>query len=490
MSNIPDTVIDEGGTIHHLLKEPLGRGGQGVVLRTRNSHIAVKLIGRFSEDDSDENTELHTARRLWNKLTHVPAIHLIPDGEKHDALRQRLDDVRALPLPLQLHVAEPLAMLRDHVGYTMGLLKDMVPMRTLIAEPGTPKLAQFYRETGGLGRRLQLLANIAGLLARLHAVPLVYADLSPNNVFISEQADANEVWLIDLDNLDYLSSNATSIFTPGFGAPEVVTGRAGVSTLSDCYAFAVLAFWVLAQIHPFLGDYVDEGGWDEDEDREDLAFRGELPWVEDQKHTENHTEKGIARHLVMSKPVRELFERTFEAGRKDRTKRPSMAEWAETLRRAADRIVSCPNCGSTFDVTAGSCPFCIERPQPSFIHMQVNRWDPDFDGLGASAVSPQAVWHKMLSATEDSVIHRHVVEPVLADAEDQPVLRIRILRSGIAVEALSMNHEVHVVVGDRVQRIERETKLPMPKAGAEAYLHFGPLFRPHRMAVLRLREGA
>jgi hypothetical protein len=37
-----------------------------------------------------------------------------------------------------------------------------------------------------------------------------------------------------------------------------------------------------------------------------------------------------------------------------------------------------------------------------------------------------------------------------------------------------------------MQRLGAELKLPLPKAGNEAFLHFGPLGRPHRMAVLRL----
>lgn len=489
MSDFPSTVVDEDGNVHHLLKQPLGRGGQGVVLRTRSPHIAVKLLGAVPEPKPE--TDVRSAQKLWNQLTDAKGMALDADDKKQTALRQRLEDVRMLPLP-RLHLAQPLSMLRDHVGYTMRLLTGMVPIRSLIAAPGEPNLRGFYLSTGGVGRRLELLAKTAGLLARLHAVPLVYADVSPNNVFISEATDADEVWLIDLDNLDFLSASAPGIFTPSFGAPEVVTGRAGVSTLSDSYAFAVLAFWVLAQVHPFLGDYVEEGGWDDDgdQDREQLAFRGELPWIEDTSDDSNRTSTGIGRDLVLSKPVRELFQRTFEGGRKDRALRPSMNEWADVLRRAADRVVSCKSCGSSFDVTAGSCRFCTASPRPSFIHMQVHRWDPEIDDAGASAVSTRAVWHKMLDMTKDSVVLRHVVEPVLVDAEDPPVLRVRVLRSGIAVEPLS-DHEVHVALGGRIQRVGSEVKLPLPKTGSEAYLHFGPMDRPHRMAALRLySEGA
>ena len=62
--------------------------------------------------------------------------------------------------------------------------------------------------------------------------------------------------------------------------------------------------------------------------------------------------------------------------------------------------------------------------------------------------------------------------------------------SHYAIDALA-NHEVHVVLGGRMHRLGAELKLPLPKAGNEAVLHFGPLDRPHRMAVLRLySEGA
>ena len=469
MSSFPDFVVDDDGNIHHLLKEPLGGGAQGVIVRTRSPHIAVKLVGsEYSQTQGAlENNNLSSKQ------------------QRQEELKKRLENIRLLPIP-ELHIAQPLVTLRDQVGYTMQLLKEMMPIRGLISSQKSG-LAGFYLSTGGLRRRLEILANTAQILARLHAIPLVYADISENNIMISEKVDGSEVWLVDLDNLHFQSSRSEFIHTPDLGAPEVVAGKAGVSTLSDAYSFSILAFWVLTQILPFDGDY--ECDPDGDENLIELAQRGKIPWVEDTQDDSNYTDKGIPRHLVLSKPLHALFQRTFEEGRLDRIKRPSMAEWAEALRRAADRIVSCPSCTSTFDVTAGNCPFCPESPRPLFVHMQVNRWDPEIDDTGASAVSSRPVWHKMLDATQDSVVLRHVIEPVLADAEDLPVLRVRILRSGIAIEPLS-GRELHAVLGGRIQRIEQETKLPMPKAGSEVYLHFGAMDRPHRMAVLRLVEGA
>lgn len=484
MKDYPSSVVDEDGNVHTLIPTPIGQGGQGVVFRTRNPHIAIKLINAASPPVGALPRE-RASHRLWSHLTVFHGLGAI-DDEKRLALRRRLEDVRLLPLP-ELQVALPLSMLRDQVGYSMRLLKEMVPIRTLIAEPGTENLAGFFQATGGVRRRLSVLTHLANVLARIHAVPLVYADVSPNNVFVSDDIDASEVWLIDLDNLDHQSEKSSAIHTPGFGAPEVVTGRGGVTTLSDAYSFSILAFYVLTQVHPFFGDYVEADGWDSDEDREEMALRGLLPWIEDPADTMNRTAHGIPRELVLSKPIRELFQRAFGPGRKDRAVRPSMAEWVEVLRKSVDRVVSCKSCGSSFEV-ARKCGFCGGGAAPEFIHMQVHRWDPDLDPDEKSALGSRPVWHKMIDATGDVVL-KHVVEPTLADAKDPPVLRIRSVPRGMSIELMN-SVEVHVVLAGRIQRVEREITLPTPKPGSEVYLHFGSLERSHRMAVLRHHAGS
>jgi DNA-binding helix-hairpin-helix protein with protein kinase domain len=460
MSEIPTSVTDEEGNIHVLLPEPLGKGGQGVVLRTRSHGIAVKLVGAGSSGQ---------------------------DEARQARLRQRLENLRLLPLP-DWQLAVPLSMLKDRVGYTMRLLDGMVPLRTLIAPPGKPKIAAFYAAGGGLRRRLVVLSKLADLLARLHAVPLVYGDISPNNVFVSEAADASELWLIDVDNLNY-QSDAVVVQTPGFGAPELVTGQMGASTLSDAYSFAILAYNVLAQTHPFIGAYVEEGAWDEDdEDREELAREGKLPWIEDPDDQSNSLVHGIPGHMVLTRDLRELFQRAFGRGRTERAARPSMAEWAEGLQRAAAYTVRCEGCGSSFYVSARHCPFCPASPEPEFIHMQVHRWDPGIDDApGVSAIASKAVWHKILDL--ESEVHRHVTEPVLPGADDPAVLSVRLVASGVAIAPLG-GYEVHVVLGQELRRLEREMILPLPKAGREVCLHFGPRERSHRIGVLRYYGGA
>lgn len=87
------------------------------------------------------------------------------------------------------------------------------------------------------------------------------------------QAEAHEAWLIDLDNLCTHSEPGRAVFTPYYGAPEIVTGRSGATSLSDAWAFAVLAFNALTLLHPLCGDLVRDG----EPELEEQALTGQVP---------------------------------------------------------------------------------------------------------------------------------------------------------------------------------------------------------------------
>jgi serine/threonine protein kinase len=101
-----------------------------------------------------------------------------------------------------------------------------------------------------------VLSAVAEVLARLHGKGLAYGDPSPANLLIPPNpVDEPNVFLIDADNLRaFAQAGSHYIFTPGYGAPEVVTGQHGISTLSDAHAFAVIAYKVLTTNHPFVGE--------------------------------------------------------------------------------------------------------------------------------------------------------------------------------------------------------------------------------------------
>lgn len=332
------TVTDEK-MYRHQITEMLGRGGQGAVFRTSDRNVVIKAL-------VDETTG-----------------EMIRDDGQYEAFKAGINEVRILNLPEGIHIAKPVHLLRrPYCGYVMRMLSDMVPIKSLMLSKDK-SITSFYLETGGLRRRLQLLAEAAKVLSILHSLPVVYADISPENIFVSRDVGATEVWFIDSDNMRHTVDFSRPIFTPGYGAPEVVR-RTGVNnTKSDVYSFALLAFEVLAQTHAFEGELVTGGGgWDDgDQDYNDLAAKGGVPWIEDEEDDANFSNYGIPRRIVLSSNMRKLFQATFgSAGRADSSARPSMRKWHEVLRQAADLTVTCPNCSATYYVEHSQCPFCEE----------------------------------------------------------------------------------------------------------------------------------
>lgn len=483
MTNYPKNVVDEQGNVH-ILNKVLGEGGQGVVWATNNPDIAVKLISGGVQPISERKGT------LLERLTHGFGATLVTGDAEHTKLRNRLKTVQTLPIP-DLHLAQPLTMLRGHIGYTMRLLRDMEPIRKLILPAKTENIATEYLATGGLRRRLRLLAKTAEILGRLHSIPLVYADVSPNNVFVSSNAEASEVWLIDADNLHYQSAPGPQVYTPGFGAPEIVAGHAPVSTLSDTYAFAILAFYVLAQIHPFLGNQVEEGGWEESEesiDLEEQAYAGELPWIEDENDDSNWSDKGIPREFILTSRLRKLFQQTFGPGRQEVASRPSMLEWAEALHQCADVTITCENCHSTFYVAMQKCPWCASSPSIEFLYGRFYAWDPELDAESYDAVlAADPVWHLCIDRNNATIISRHAAAPSLLRDGDPPVVTVEVKRGSIRLTP----HGDQVVYAylpreERTEEIDTTKYLPLPLPGKEWLLHFGSPEQAHRVASFKL----
>lgn len=371
-------LVDEYGNLHYLADE-LARGGQGVVHRTKDADLAIKQP-------------------------------LDPSGRTDNAkLRDRFQNIRLLPIPPHIPVSLPLAILRDEPGYVMRLLNGMKPFGIFDLGGKTKKeleerKQQFpnwlagipdkemalrlfhYAETGSTRCRLLALSKCASILARLHSAGLVYGDISANNVFIAEGA-SREVWLIDADNMRFETiQGGSAIYTPGFGAPEIVQGRDQSRPRTDSWAFAVMAFKTLALCHPFIGKKVlepdnDEVGWDADPvtegapaDLDEQAYGGYLPFVDDEDDDSNQGVHGLPRQLVATPQLRLLFQETFGAGRKQPHRRPAMVFWALELAKATDLSLECRNCKmSYFAEGHKKCPYCA-APRAAFIRAKTQRW--------------------------------------------------------------------------------------------------------------------
>ena len=461
----PDTVTSIHGNRYRLGRE-IGRGGQGAVFAVEGERMAVKLL-----------------------------------RDRSPRARERLRDQLAMVgrLPLEgLAVARPIEQLRPpHVGYVMELFTGMAPLGSLLRPPkGTKGIAEWYFEGGGLRRRLRLLARVAEVVAGLHGRGLVYVDLSPHNVFVSEHANACEVRLIDTDNLRTATAAGRPLYTPGYGAPEVVRGTGVQNTLGDAHAFAVLAFETLALVHPLLGDAVQDG----EPEMEERAFAGRLPWIDAAGDDSNRSSDGIPRDIVLSPRLREDFSQTFGPGLSDPDERPGLARWGEHLHRAADRTVTCPECAGSYFYDRNACPWC-DASRPGFVLAAVFLWDPgrlrasdggEIDGQPGIVNGPDGK-KRVVDAVAISVNQPVELTERITHGTSRPTPTLRVGFTGkrITLEPLDGGQwRLTSLDGRRARRIGGQPMdLAIRGASASWLVHTGPDDRLHRVIRFDLRQG-
>ena len=373
LAKFPEKFIDEHD-ISHKRSTKLGQGGQGIVLRSDDPDVAIKLV----TNDQQE---------------------LLEDPKKIQECHRKFKMLRRLPLPLDIEVCKPMAKLRDHAGYVMRLLSTMKPVDELWPHPkhisniklkdipewldelakinlNYSKWLTHYLQTGGIKSRLAILSETARVIAHLHASGLVYGDINQENIFYSFNQGLAEVWLIDADNIIFeTKKNKQIVYTPKFAAPELRKLESGIQFRTDVHAFAVLAYKMLSLNHPFEGQSLEEdGGWEDaslEDDALDVDTKVELglyPFVDHPTDTSNRLPNtGVPSTLFYTEDLKNLFIKTFVDGLHQPHLRPTMSNWHSTLRKAADSCLECTSCQMTYQPMITDhpyqCPFCQHIPQ-------------------------------------------------------------------------------------------------------------------------------
>jgi len=168
--------------------------------------------------------------------------------------------------------------------------------------------------------------------------------------------------LIDLDGLVVPGFLPPQVLgTPDYIAPEVLSGKAHPSVLTDRHALAVLLHQLLLFRHPFRGPKVYSRDVEEDER---LALGESAVFIDHPTDRSNRPPKAFWPTRLLGETIAGLFTRTFVQGVRDASCRPTAGEWETALVRLSDRIVGCGggDCAEKyFPVTDGmsiSCPWC------------------------------------------------------------------------------------------------------------------------------------
>jgi serine/threonine protein kinase len=379
----------------------------------------------------------------------------------------------------------------------MELMDGLAPMTELMQVATDALMSDEglsgYVKTGGLLRRLKMLARLARVLADLHGRGLAYGDLSPANVFVSQSLEYAEVWLIDADNVASQSRDGQQgVFTPDYGAPEILRGESGINTLTDSWSFAVMAYRILTLVHPLKGDVVLEG----EPEREEAALRGELPWVDHPVDRSNALSIGLPREITLNAPLRALFERCFNAVNNP-GERPSLSEWAdaklnEAFEAATGHCDQCESCGSTFFYTSKHiCPFCdhAQDTNRTILLQEYRYMPPDLLREGLPEDVPESLIRKecwtrtgkamVLSMSPAELKTLPLGTSLYADA--RPLCTVELAKDGLWIEpSAGTQVSLQRASDDKVVPVVRRQRLKSDsRSGVSFWLHLGAVEEEH-----------
>ena len=429
--------VDQYGYSYYKTAE-IARGAQGIVYTTDKPNILVKVGSNNNDADVTEN--------------------------------QVYDKVRTLPIMKGTNIVIPLTVLKDIPGYTMELLGDMDSMEAVFrgeakvapelrsewleqlytANPDFAKIFDNYIATGGLRKRLKCLISAASTLAKLHMRGLVYSDLSLKNIFVSKDEAYHETWFIDSDNLDFIEeavARGAGWKTPGFGAPEVHKGYPN-TMYSDAFSFAIVAFLILTDTHPFVGgksrELDNEISNQTDhpclaieniDSIEELSIVADLPWVRDEDDKSN-TPEGPC-DLYITNELANLFQRTFgNDGKVNPLKRATLPEWVYMLEKAHDVVIQCHHCGMSYYAgaypgkTNDACPWCDKKTE----RIKVSSYSMNGD-------EPTLVWEYAHEITEESIaLPLALVQEIGSNSIRDSLCKLKVTETGFEISSWKNNY--------------------------------------------------
>ncbi|MEH6541719.1 protein kinase domain-containing protein [Halopseudomonas sp.] len=450
----PSRVVQDTKGSNYELGNELSRGGQGIVYFTQYPQVLIK---GFTNKDPQ-------VRERWRQ--HIAWL-----------VRQDLAGLK---------IARPLVPLAEpRCGYVMELMDGLESLQNLLESyvAAGEDAGKDYLQQGGLRRRVRILCQLARTLNQLHARGMLYGDLSPSNIFVSDDPAYAETWLIDCDNISLESYSGLSLHTADYGAPEVVRGDALLSSLTDVWSFAVIAYQLLTHNHPFKGELVSDG----DPEEEDAALRGERPWICDAQDDANECFVNLPIQLLEHSGLPALFARCFEQGLERPAERPGMAEWLVALTEIDERMIECEHCaGATLvaqsldSLDEASCFFC-DKPLDDtavlfeeFISLPKDAEDND---TGKAFATGRKIWLQQGKSVE----LKRLMPTFSYDRWPTDHIAIEYTEQGLSITPLA-DASLHLARGATVKLLERRQGLRANLRGqhAEHYtLHVGELAEPH-----------
>lgn len=249
---------------------------------------------------------------------------------------------------------------RPYTGYVMDKVEDHKPLNSYLIQDKNMSFSEWYNQGLGLRERIFIGYIIAKAFGELERSNLSYCDISGNNILVRTSKGAS-IKMIDVDNI-YVAGKGTAavLGTPRYIAPEVISRQKNPDVLSDNYSLAVLLFELLRVGHPYISDDILDGTPEDEE----AALAGKYEYVNDENSTNM-----LPTDIVFTDKLKQLFERCFVNGKKNRIERPSAKEFEFALLEASNKVIKCPSCGAWhYPRKSGKvyegCPWCDAVSKP------------------------------------------------------------------------------------------------------------------------------
>lgn len=352
-------ILEGASGRRYALGKIIGEGGQGAVWRVASDRYCV--VKTLMESDTEAS-----APKEEDAIHGYEQSRIVKDEVRYEKFARKINSLIALGVLSDIHrVALPEEVLKKpYCGYTMRLMDGLESISKQMKHIDESVISHCGKNSS-LKKKLIVLRCLADIVRKLHVQGLVYCDLSANNVFVSQNPNDHEVWLIDSDNLVYSDMSRKCIGTPNYQAPEIYRQESVCSFYSDIYSFALIAFEYLTGARPFSNENIPQNkGWDEVETTDDWLDAGLDPIENgdvDYGYEHGDAYIGVPLNFVANEKMRKLFYRTFcELGRKKPQTRPSANEWYEALDEACGLICICPE---EHAFLGPVCAWCSEKKQ-------------------------------------------------------------------------------------------------------------------------------
>ncbi len=217
------------GLADYVLGDVIGAGGMGEVVQARDTRIgrdvAIKRM-RDAEPSPDKIERFLREAKIQARLDHpaIVPVHELGFDDKH----------------------RPFFTMKRLAGVTLASVID--------------------KQSASLQRQLRALVEVCNAIDLAHARGVVHRDLKPSNIMLG---DYGEVYVIDwgvarvlgtrdsapvVSDIDVGDKTLTGqmLGTPGYMAPEQITGDTDVGPPADVYALGSILFEVLTEtrLHP------------------------------------------------------------------------------------------------------------------------------------------------------------------------------------------------------------------------------------------------